>query len=82
MVGRLHLHAEVLHGGVDALAHASFEAVERRDPLRPSSSAAIGTLGLDSGDPILSLEALTSSVHKRAVEVFSAHQAVHEARTF
>ena len=35
----------------NALAHASFEAVEQRGPLRPSSSAAIGTLGLDSEDP-------------------------------
>ena len=109
MVGRLRLHAEVLHGGVGLrddldlvpffldLARQvgfpgarvarqqqafAFEAVEHgvlRD--LPVHRAAIRTLGLDSGDPVLALEALDllAPVHGRAVGVSLADQAVHEA---
>ena len=60
----------------------AFEAVEHgvlRD--LPVHRAAIRTLGLDSGDPVLALEALDllAPVHGRAVGVFLADQAVHEA---
>eukprot|EP00439_Symbiodinium_sp_Y106_P009946 s14003_g1.t1 len=60
----------------------AFEAVEHgvlRD--LPVHRAAIRTLGLDSGDPVLALEALDllAPVHGRAVGVSLADQAVHEA---
>ena len=110
VVGRLRLHAEVLHGGVgfgDDLdlvpffpkgGHdlerqvgfpgarvarqqqaSAFEAVEHgvfRD--LPVHRAATRTLGLDSGDPVLALEALDllAPIHGRAVGVFLADQAV------
>ena len=47
----------------------------------PVHRAAIRTLGLDSGDPVLALEALDllAPVHGRAVGVSLADQAVHEA---
>ena len=113
VVGRLRLHAEVLHGGVgfgDDLdlvpffpegGHdlacqvgfpgarvarqqqaSAFEAVEHgvfRD--LPVHRAAVRTLGLDSGDPVLALEALDllAPIHGRAVGMLFADQAVHEA---
>ena len=114
VVGRLRLHAEVLHGGVglrddldvvpffpegghDLARQVGFpgarvarqqkafalEAVEHgvfRDlPVR--RAAIIRTLGLDSGDPVLALEALDllAPVHGRAVGMLFADQAVHEA---
>ena len=113
VVGRLRLHAEVLHGGVGLrddldlvpffpegghdLARqvgfpgariarqqqaSAFEAVEHgvfRD--LPVHRAAVRTLGLDSGDPVLALEALDllAPIHGRAVGMPFADQAVHEA---
>ena len=114
VVGRLRLHAEVLHGGVGLrddldlvpffpegghdLARQvgfpgarvarqqqafAFEAVEHGVPrdLPVRRAAIIRTLGLDSGDPVLALEALDllAPVHGRAVGVFLADQAVHKA---
>ena len=112
-LGRLRLHAEVLHGGVGLrddldlvpffpegghdLARqvgfpgariarqqqaSAFEAVEHgvfRD--LPVHRAAVRTLGLDSGDPVLALEALDllAPMHGRAVGMPFADQAVHEA---
>ena len=113
VVGRLRLHAEVLHGGVGFgddldlvpffpegghdLARQvgfpgarvarqqkafAFEAVEHGVPrdLPVRCAAIIRTLGLDSGDPVLALEALDllAPVHGRAVGVFLADQAVHK----
>ena len=116
VVGRLRLHAEVLHGGVgfgddldlvpffpegghDLARQVGFpgarvarqqkafalEAVEYgvlRD--LPVRRAAVRTLGLDSGDPVLALEALhlLAPVHGRAVGMLFADQAVHEAWNF
>ena len=113
VVGRLRLHAEVLHGGVGLrddldlvpffpegghdLARqvgfpgariarqqqaSAFEAVEHgvfRD--LPVHRAAVRTLGLDWGDPVLALEALDllAPIHGRAVGMPFADQAVHEA---
>ena len=113
VVGRLRLHAEVLHGGVGLrddldlvpffpegghdLARqvgfpgarvarqqqaSAFEAVQHgvfRD--LPVHRAAVRTLGLDSGDPVLALEALDllAPIHGRAVGMLFADQAVHEA---
>ena len=61
----------------------AFEAVEHGVPrdLPVRRAAIIRTLGLDSGDPVLALEALDllAPVHGRAVGVFLADQAVHEA---
>ena len=61
----------------------AFEAVEHGVPrdLPVRCAAIIRTLGLDSGDPVLALEALDllAPVHGRAVGVFLADQAVHEA---
>ena len=47
----------------------------------PVRRAAVRTLGLDSGDPVLALEALhlLAPVHGRAVGMLFADQAVHEA---
>ena len=58
----------------------AFEAVEHGVPrdLPVRCAAIIRTLGLDSGDPVLALEALDllAPVHGRAVGVFLADQAV------
>ena len=102
VVGRLRLHAEVLHGGVgfgddldlvpffpegghDLACQVGFPGarVEHgvfRD-LPVHRAAIIRTLGLDSGDPVLALEALDllAPVHGRAVGMLFADQAVHEA---
>ena len=61
---------------------SAFEAVEHgvfRD--LPVHRAAVRTLGLDSGDPVLALEALDllAPIHGRAVGMPFADQAVHEA---
>ena len=61
---------------------SAFEAVEHgvfRD--LPVHRAATRTLGLDSGDPVLALEALDllAPIHGRAVGMPFADQAVHEA---
>ena len=61
---------------------SAFEAVERgvfRD--LPVHRAAVRTLGLDSGDPVLALEALDllAPIHGRAVGMPFTDQAVHEA---
>ena len=58
---------------------SAFEAVEHGGLPRPSSSP--WTLGLDSGDPVLALEALDllAPIHGRAVGMPFADQAVYEA---